>query len=107
MQKTLSETVSWALQYEAESQQTKGPVVQVTQEPALRAVHLQEDGGTCFSVDEWWLNDVTRKDAYPLLWIDETFGALKQVQNCSVLLISSAGIGRLRWKTLGPMRNPD
>ncbi len=36
----------------------------------------QEDGATLFCMDYRKLNDVTRKDAYPLLRIDDTLDAL-------------------------------
>ena len=36
----------------------------------------KKDGTTCFCVDYRKLNDVTRKDAYPLPCIDETLDAL-------------------------------
>ena len=36
----------------------------------------KKDGTTRFCVDYRKLNDVTRKDAYPLPWIDETLDAL-------------------------------
>ena len=36
----------------------------------------KKDGGTCFCVDYRKLNDVTRKDTYPLPRIDETLHAL-------------------------------
>ena len=37
---------------------------------------IKKDGATCFCVDYRKLNDVTRKDAYPLPRIDETLDAL-------------------------------
>ena len=45
----------------------------------------KKDGTTCFCVDYRKLNDVTRKDAYPLLWIDNTLDTLRGSQYFSTL----------------------
>ena len=45
----------------------------------------EKDGTTCFCVDYKKLNDVTRKDAYPLPWIDDTLNALHGSQYFSTL----------------------
>ncbi len=51
------------------------PVVQVT----------KKDGSTCFCVDFRKVNDITRKDAYPLPRIDDTLDALRGSQYFSTL----------------------
>ncbi len=45
----------------------------------------KKDGTTRFCVDYRKLNDVTRKDAYPLLWINDTLDALRGSQYFSTL----------------------
>ncbi len=45
----------------------------------------KKDGTTCFCVDYRKLNDVTRKDAYPLPRIDDTLDALRSSQYFSML----------------------
>ena len=42
----------------------------------------KKDGTTCFCVDYRKLNDMTRKDAYPLPHIDETLDALAGAKGC-------------------------
>ncbi len=49
----------------------------------------KKDGTTCFCVDYWKLNDVTRKDAYPLPLIDDTLDALRGSKYFSMLDLSS------------------
>ena len=45
----------------------------------------KKDGTTCFFVDYRKLNDVTRKDAYPLLRIDDTLDAHRGSQYFSTI----------------------
>ncbi len=49
----------------------------------------KEDGSTRFCVDYRKVNDVTRKDAYPLPWIDDTLDALRGSQYFSTFDVYS------------------
>ncbi len=46
---------------------------------------IKKDGSTCFCVNYCKLNDVTRKDAYPLSRIDDTLDAVRGSQYFSTL----------------------
>ena len=65
---------------------TRG-VIEPSSNPWASPVVLvtKKDGSTRFCVDYRKLNDVTRKDAYPLLIIDDTLDALKDSMYFSTL----------------------
>jgi len=66
-------------------------VVQPSTSPWAAPIVLvkKKDGTRRFCVDYWKLNDMTRKDAYPLPHIDETLDALSGVRVFSTLDLAS------------------
>ena len=73
----------------------KKGVIEPSSSPWASPVVLvtKKDGSTMFCVDYRKLNDVTRKDAYPLPRIDDTLDALKDSMYFSTLDLY-LGIGR-------------
>ena len=64
-------------------------VVQPSTSPWAWWMVKKNDGTTRFCMDYWKLNDVTRKDAYPLPQIDETLEALSSANVFTTLELAS------------------
>ncbi len=68
---------------------------------------MKKDGTTCFCVDYHKLNDVTKKDTYPLPRVDDTLDALHGSM-CYTLAPSTStpAAGRLKWTRGTSTRQP-
>ena len=55
-----------------------GGAIQSSQSACCNAVVLiwKKDGGLRFCIDFWWLNTRTKKDSYPLPWMQETMESM-------------------------------